>query len=62
MTPDNDLSLNFAKGKGRNGHTLNNNVFPKRQIEKPNVPIFLNNTFLENRRRMKRPSQPIKRK
>ena len=51
MTPENDILLNFSKRKSRYNQILNNNVFSKRQIEKPNVPIFLNNTFLENRRR-----------
>jgi hypothetical protein len=62
MTPDNDMFLNFSKGKGRNGQISNNNVFPKRQIEKPNVPIFINNSYLDNKKRMKRPSLHIKRK
>jgi hypothetical protein len=62
MTPENHIYIEFSKGKSRSSHRLNNNLFPKHQIEKPLSPIFLNNSYLDNKRGMKRPSLPIKRK
>jgi hypothetical protein len=43
-----------SKGKNQVNYPLNNNGCAKITTEKPQVPVFINKNYLDNKRRMKK--------